>query len=222
MTTFYVFLYLVQSVLPGTAWEMSQPDRTPDVRESIEKLKTDFGFKPGELAIVIDPERQELYLIRDEQILRTYLISTGEAGIGSKKGSRMTPVGTHRIAEKIGDGAPIGASFKGREPTGFIRPIFSTETNFPWDSILTRILWLDGQENGVNRGGDVDSYSRYIYIHGTQKEWMLGRPSSNGCIKMRNADLIELFNLIPLNTLVEIQNRNYRPVRLKCLHFFID
>lgn len=213
MAILYTFLYLVQSFLPGTAGEMSRPARTQEIRESIEKLKTGFGLQSGELAIVINPERQELYLIRDEQILKTYLISTGEAGIGSKKGSRMTPPGTHRIAEKIGDGAPIGASFKGREPTGFIRPIFTVETNFPWDSILTRILWLDGRENGLNRGGDVDSYSRYIYIHGTQKEWMLGQPSSNGCIKMRNGELIELFNSVPLNTLVEIQNRNYTPAR---------
>ncbi len=215
MSTLCVFLYMFQSFLPGTVREMSQPipDMTSEIRESIEKLKTGFGLRSRELAIVINPERQELHLIQNEQILKTYLISTGEAGIGSRKGSRMTPAGTHRIAEKIGDGVPVGASFKGRELTGFIRSIFPTEINFPWDSILTRILWLDGQENGVNRGGDVDSYSRYIYIHGTQKEWMLGQPSSNGCIKMRNTDLIELFNLAPLNTLVEIQRKNYVSAR---------
>lgn len=189
------------------------PTRISEIVDSIEKLKINFGLQANELAIIINPERQELYLIQNEQILKTYLISTSETGIGSRRGSRMTPAGTHRIVEKIGDGEPLGESFKGRQPTGFVRPIFPTEVYFPWDSILTRIIWLDGQEEGLNRGGDVDSYSRYIYIHGTQKEWLLGQPSSNGCIKMRNIELIELFNIVPSNTLVEIQDKNYSPIK---------
>lgn len=203
-------LSLIVSVLPANP---AEPIRASEILSSIEKLKINFGLQPDELAIIINPKRQELYLVQNEQVLKIYLVSTSGAGLGSIKGSRMTPAGTHRIVDKIGDGAPIGASFKGRERTGFIRPIFPAEVYFPWDSILTRILWLDGQEEGLNRGGDVDSYSRYIYIHGTQKEWLLGRPSSSGCIKMRNADIVELFNVVPINTLVEILDKEYASSR---------
>jgi lipoprotein-anchoring transpeptidase ErfK/SrfK len=110
----------------------------------------------------------------------------------------MTPRGLHRIAKKIGGGWPVGTTFTGRKVTGF------TWQGKPTATITTRILWLEGLEPGFNRGGNVDSHSRYIYIHGTGNETTLGRPDSHGCVHVAAADLIPLYDLIPEGTLVWI------------------
>jgi hypothetical protein len=107
----------------------------------------------------------------------------------------------HRIVEKIGGGWPVGTVFKGREPIGY------TWKGLPFAKITTRILWLEGLEPGFNRGGNVDSHDRYIYIHGTGDEPSLGRPASYGCIHLAPDDLIPLFNSLPSGTLVWISER---------------
>jgi len=114
--------------------------------------------------------------------------------------SRCTPLGLHRIAEKIGVNEPAGTVFKGRKVIGH-----TWQPGFADAKITTRILWLDGLEPGFNRGGNVDSHDRYIYIHGTADQASLGRPASRGCIHLADADLIPLFDLLPAGTLVWIR-----------------
>ena len=133
--------------------------------------------------------------------IKEYRCSTSKFGIGQIAGSNCTPLGLHRIAEKIGGGWPAGTVFKGRQPVGF------TWQGMPLASITTRILWLEGLEPGFNRGGNVDSHTRYIYIHGTGDEPTLGRPASHGCIHLAADDLIPLYDKLPVGTLVWISER---------------
>ena len=128
--------------------------------------------------------------------------STSRFGIGQAEGSNCTPLGLHRIAEKIGAGAPAGTVFKSRQIIGH-----TSQPEFADAKITTRILWLEGLEPGVNRGGNVDSHSRYIYIHGTADQASIGKPASCGCIHLADADLIPLFDLLPAGTLVWISEK---------------
>ncbi len=133
-----------------------------------------------------------------------YLISTAANGVGCEKDSGCTPLGRHIIRAKIGTGAPINTVFVGRRPTG---EILSPElvAQYPQrDWILTRILWLSGAELGKNRLGNVDSMQRYIYIHGTPDTEPMGQPCSHGCVRMRNQDVVELFDLVDVGTPVFI------------------
>jgi len=133
--------------------------------------------------------------------VRTFRCSTSRFGIGQVQGSNRTPLGLHRIAEKIGAGWPAGTAFSSRKPVGF------TWRGMPEAKITTRILWLEGLEPGLNRGAGVDSHARYIYIHGTGDEPALGRPASCGCIHMASKDLIPLFDKLPSGTLVWIDDQ---------------
>ena len=148
---------------------------------------------------------QTLELLDDAgQILRRYAVSTAANGVGEMTGSFCTPRGKHIIRARIGAGQPVNTVFVGRRPTG---EIYSPElgAQFPdRDWILTRILWLSGCEMGFNRLGKSDTMRRYIYIHGTPDSAQVGVPDSHGCIRMRNADLIELFDLVAAGTVVEI------------------
>lgn len=128
-------------------------------------------------------------------------ISTGLAGFGNRVDSGRTPTGLHRVCACIGDGAPVGMVFKSREPTGDI--IVPPEVP-DGDYITTRILWLEGMEEGVNRGPGVDSRERYIYIHGTPHVQHLGQPVSKGCVRMDDQDVMTLFHLVSLHTPVLI------------------
>jgi L,D-transpeptidase YbiS len=136
--------------------------------------------------------------------LRCYAVSTASNGAGERRGSHCTPRGRHVVRAKIGAGAPANTVFVGRRPTGEIwTPALAAE--YPGrDWILTRILWLSGCEVGFNRLGEVDTMRRYIYIHGTPDTMEMGKPGSIGCIRMRNRDLVELFDLVPAGTPVEI------------------
>lgn len=129
---------------------------------------------------------------------RRFRASTSRFGIGQQSGSNRTPLGLHRVAEKIGAGYPTGTVFKSRQPVGF------TWQGLPDGAIAHRILWLDGLEPGFNRGGEVDSHARFIYIHGLGNEPTLGRPASRGCVHLSAADLMPLFDLLPSGTLVWI------------------
>ena len=124
--------------------------------------------------------------------------STSRFGISQVAGSNGTPLGLHRVVEKIGGGWPVGTVFKGRKPVGF------TWRGMPGAKITTRILWLEGLEPGFNRSGNVDSHARYIYIHGTGDETTIGRPMSCGCIHLAADDLIPLFDQLPGGTLIWI------------------
>jgi hypothetical protein len=124
--------------------------------------------------------------------------STSRFGISQVAGSNGTPLGLHRVVEKIGGGWPVGTVFKGRKPVGY------TWQGMPDAKITTRILWLEGLEPGFNCGGNVDSHARYIYIHGTGDQTTIGKPVSHGCIHVADADLIPLYDLLPSGTLVWI------------------
>lgn len=133
-----------------------------------------------------------------------YSISTAKNGVGQQADSECTPLGSHRIRAKIGAGQPRGAVFVGRRPTG---EIYDQELALRYpqrDWILSRILWLCGNERGLNRLGSVDTMQRYIYIHGAPDSHHMGVPSSHGCIKMRNVDVIDLFALVTVGTPVQI------------------
>ncbi len=137
-------------------------------------------------------------------LLAQYPISTSLKGAGEQKGSYQTPRGVHVVRAKIGADQPINSVFVGRRPTG---EIWTPELGLQYparDWILTRILWLSGCEVGMNRLGNVDSMQRYIYIHGTPDSEPMGEPQSHGCVRMRNADVIDLFELVPLHTPVLI------------------
>lgn len=156
--------------------------------------------------IDIDVPTQRLTL-RDGagHVLFETRVSTARNGVGERTGSERTPRGWHIIRAKIGAGAPLNAVFVSRRPTGEIYSP-SLRATFPErDWILTRILWLSGTEPGKNRFGPVDTMRRFIYIHGCPDEDPMGVPGSRGCIKMRNAELVRFFDLVPAGTLVLIR-----------------
>jgi len=140
--------------------------------------------------IIILISKQRLYHRRRTGVWYTYPVSTSDRGIGNKRDSLKTPIGRHRIYARIGDGLPKYSVFIGRQPTDIFNPK-ADNPNQDW--ILSRILWLEGMELGVNRRGLVDTKSRYIYIHGTHEEDRIGTPCSHGCIRMRNHDILALF-----------------------------
>ena len=155
--------------------------------------------------IRIDIERQTLSLMEGDRRLADYPVSTGLNGVGERQGSGCTPRGLHRVRLRIGEGCPIGTVFRGRRPTGEVYDTALAEAHPERDWILTRILWLTGCESGRNRGGSVDTLRRFIYIHGCPDEDPMGVPSSHGCVKMRNTDIVELFDLLPAYTPVTIK-----------------
>lgn len=134
------------------------------------------------------------------KLVKTLSCSTSRFGVGQIEGSNCTPLGLHRIAEKIGDGEPAGTVFKSRKIVGH-----TSQPEFADAKITTRIMWLEGLEPGFNRGGNLDSHARYIYIHGTADQTTIGKPASCGCIHLADADLISLFDKIPSGTLVWIE-----------------
>lgn len=158
------------------------------------------------MRIEIDVPAQMLTLLDDAgKVVRSYPVSTAANGLGEQTGSNCTPRGRHIVRAKIGAGQPMRAVFRGRRPTG---EIWSPELHakFPGrDWMLTRLLWLSGTERGRNRLGNVDTMRRYIYIHGSADLAPLGVPGSHGCVRMRNEDVVELFDLVPPYTEVEIR-----------------
>jgi lipoprotein-anchoring transpeptidase ErfK/SrfK len=158
------------------------------------------------MKIEIHAGKQELAVVEEGRVLKRYPVSTSKFGLGEKNGSFCTPRGAHIVRAKIGAGLPLGAVFVRRRPTGEVWTAQLHERYPGRDWILTRILWLSGCERGRNRLGDVDTMRRYIYIHGTPDTAELGKPGSIGCVRMRNRDVAELFELVPAYTPVEISD----------------
>ena len=156
------------------------------------------------MKIEIDIAAQTLSLTDGGKLLRQYQVSTAKNGVGERNGSFCTPRGRHIVRAKIGAGQPLNAVFVRRRPTGEVWTPELHEEYPGRDWILTRILWLSGREPGKNRLGDVDTMRRYIYIHGSPETAEMGRPGSIGCIRMRNRDIAELFDLVAPYTDVEI------------------
>lgn len=170
--------------------------------------RTGVRFTPYVLSVSVLAQRMYLYdrIAHDDKfplygLKERFLISTSAFGVGQKENSNQTPLGLHRVSRKIGGGHMIGTVFRGRVPVGL------TWQGLPEATIAHRILWLEGLEPGKNSGGEVDSFKRYIYIHGFADESTLGRPASHGCIHMGAKGLIRLYDLVPEGTLVWIAQK---------------
>jgi UDP-N-acetylmuramate--alanine ligase len=175
---------------------LMEPTRLQNIFEKIRKYLAD----PQELFVVVSIERQTLLVCVNGAIVEQYDCSTSRFGNGNRENSLKTPLGFHRIKEKFGAGAPAGRVFKDREDQGMDWDHSQNGDNL----ILTRILWLEGLEEGINKGAGVDTYERYIYIHGTGREDMVGTPLSHGCVCLRNHDVIRLYDTVMEGTLVYI------------------
>ena len=155
--------------------------------------------------IEVDISEQRLYLIENNLIKASYPISTSKYGEGSIQNSFKTPLGEHSIKEMIGEEAEINTIFTSRINTRRSATIIDQFEDTDNDYVTSRIIWLDGEEEGFNKGGNVDSFRRYIYIHGTHEEGLIGTKASHGCIRMFNYDVIELFKLVNIGTKVLIR-----------------
>lgn len=161
---------------------------------------------PGSVSVIISPTTQQLTLLCDDKIIKQYIISTAANGLGEEKNSYKTPRGSHVIRAKIGSNLPLNAVFKSRRFTGEIHTPELHDTFPDRDWILTRILWLSGTEVGFNRLGNVDTMQRYVYIHGSPDARPVGTPTSRGCIRMQNTDIVEFFDLVGCGTRVLIED----------------
>ena len=167
----------------------------------VEWMQVRYPAAPSEgYVLYVSVQSQRMYFVVEGQMKAEYVISTAQNGLGAYVNSNQTPEGLHRVERKFGKGVPAWGIFKARQFTGDIAPKGADNG----DLITSRILWLGGLEPGVNEGGSVDSMERGIYIHGTADEGSLGTPSSHGCIRMRNSDVIALYDRILLGTLVVI------------------
>jgi len=154
-----------------------------------------------EKTILVNVLEQQLYLCAQGKAEKSYPVSTAKNGVGSAENSGKTPLGLHRIAQKIGEGAEKMTIFKARINTGKKAVLNAQNAG---DLVTTRIMWLEGLESGKNQGVGVDSHRRYIYIHGTAEEYLIGQPASHGCIRMKNDDVIDLFDKVNEGTAVHI------------------
>ncbi|HUI93696.1 MAG TPA: L,D-transpeptidase [Chitinivibrionales bacterium] len=170
-----------------------------DYSSAENKIKRALGSVP-ERFLLVDTSKQRLSVIESGALVKEYPVSTSKFGTGNNEGSFKTPRGVHRVREKYGHGAPAGRVFRDRLDTGEDWPVGAPGGNV----ILSRILRLEGCEEGVNRGSGIDSYERYIYIHGTNNEAAVGSPASHGCVCMKNSDVIDLFDIVPEGTVVLI------------------
>jgi hypothetical protein len=170
----------------------------------VELESIDSSYKSLENLVYVDISSQTLSYIVKGTVSKKYNISSSYYGTGSEANSLKTPLGKHEIYKKIGNELPINAILKGRVWNGAIADIIEGPIDTDYDHVTSRILWLDGLEEGKNKGNGVDSRNRYIYIHGTAEEGLIGKPASDGCIRMYNNEVIELFELVSEKTQVWI------------------
>ena len=154
--------------------------------------------------LFISEKEQKMYHIQNDKIIDIFIISTSAYGTGNKAGSNKTPLGLHKVNQKYGDKTPINGRMVGRVFHEEIATIYTDSTKSKTDDVTSRIFWLEGLEKGKNKGDGIDSYKRYIYIHGTSEEGHLGKPASHGCIRMKNKEVIDLYKAIEVGTLVLI------------------
>ena len=191
--TFFILIYSMNScgtLGTGNDFNMS---KNSIIDRNIPEIE---GYREYESLLLVDIISQKMFLLNKGTVYKEYLISSSSYGTGSRENSFQTPLGKHIIYKKIGNNLPINAILKGRKWNGAIANIISDPIDTEYDHVTSRILWLDGLELGRNKGSDVDSRTRYIYIHGTAEEGLLGKPASDGCIRMYNTEVIELFDLV--------------------------
>tara|TARA_Y100000768_G_scaffold273119_1_gene209049 strand:+ start:161 stop:787 length:627 start_codon:yes stop_codon:yes gene_type:complete len=163
----------------------------------LDKLESiDPTFKKNDILLYVDIDKQSMIHLNKGKIQNVYPISSSSYGTGSKENSFKTPLGKHEIYKKIGYNLPENAILKGRVWNGAIADIIKEPIDTDFDHVTSRILWLDGLEIGKNKGKGIDSRNRFIYIHGTAEEGLIGKPASDGCIRMYNSDVIKLFDLV--------------------------
>lgn len=207
--TVTIAIALSMGVVPSAVWA-SEPGKMSNIKLHhklilLQNRLAELAISDlSETVLYIDSDNQTLELWQAEKLLRTYDISTAAQGLGNENGSYKTPVGIHRIAGKIGTGERPNTIFRGRRPTGEYASIEVMDVDTGLDQITSRIMRLRGEEPGINLGGQVDTYERYIYIHGTNEEGRIGQAASHGCIRMRNHDVIELYDRVGEGTLVII------------------
>ncbi len=178
------------------------PEPSPETIANFlsEYLNLKYKDKSFEKYMYISVKHQRLYLIENDSTIRKYTISTAAKGIGNKSNSYKTPPGLHSIKKKIGDNVPEGGLFISRVYCGKKVKIITEKEKAKGDYVTSRIMWLQGEEPGINKGRNIDSYNRYIYIHGTAEEGFLGQPASHGCIRMKNSDVVELYDMVDEGT----------------------
>ena len=164
------------------------------VLEKIESIESSYEYL--DTLLYVDIPSQQMFFIKKGEIVDIYSISSSYYGTGNKVNSLMTPLGKHEIYKKLGENLPENAILKGRVWNGAIADIIKEPIDTDFDHVTSRIMWLDGLEEGKNKGPGIDSRERYIYIHGTAEEGLIGKPASDGCIRMYNKDVIELFDLV--------------------------
>ena len=180
------------------------PAETKHITSLLAEVSAKYSDQLTPTWLFVHIGNQKLYVIERDHEQCNYTVSTSKFGIGCKQDSLQTPTGAHVIAQKIGQGKPMGEIFSARQATGQIADIHHTDEATGQDLILSRIMWLKGLENNKNSGEGCDSYQRYIYIHGTHEEGLLGIPASHGCVRMSNDDVIELFNCVDEGAFVYI------------------
>lgn len=169
-----------------------------------------FRYSSNFLRVNVQKQKMSLYCLGQDKcyhLRKTYLISTSAFGTGCLQNSKKTPLGLHRIARKIGGGYPQGTIFKGRIPVKSNGTFLYTWRGMPKAKISNRILWLEGLEFGKNKGGNLDTFKRYVYIHGVGDELTLGKPASSGCIHVAGAELLPLYEKCNVGDLVWIEER---------------
>jgi hypothetical protein len=177
----------------------------PLLQQAYEKYPLHIGLP----AAIVKVSQQQLYLYEKDKFVCAFPVSTSRHGIGQQEGSNKTPIGVHCVKEKIGAEAELAEIILSRERTHSLASIVQTAVCTEIECITSRILWLAGLEDGINKGQDheghnVDSYARYIYIHGTHEEGLIGQAASIGCVRMKNTDVIDLFEHLVISSLVII------------------
>jgi len=180
------------------------PDYKSSPENHVKALIRHYDKARTNSVLIVNIAKQRMYYYQGSRLIKTYKISTSKYGIGSRAGSKKTPLGVHWIKKKFGKNAKIGTIFKARRNTGKIVKIVVDDSPTKADYVTSRIMWLQGLERGKNKGYRIDSFKRYIYIHGTGEEGRIGRPASHGCVRMYNNDVIELFIKIPVYSIVNI------------------
>ena len=196
-----LFLAFVDARSQGPA--ASQPRNQGIIELLLDYLEVRYpGHDLNGDLLYISIQRQALFHVRERRLMNEYPVATASRGPGSAMNSFQTPTGLHRIVEKHGDAVPPLGILRDRTFTGTLADLDFAGVDKDW--ITSRILWLDGLEPGVNNGSGVDSRERHIYIHGTANERSVGTPSSMGCVRMLNPDVIRLYDQIPVGALVVI------------------
>lgn len=207
---FRTYILLILVVLSSSFYNWKRKHKPPSEKDVIlfvdEYLDEFHEHAEINELLFVSIKHQKLYLIRHGHMVSEYPISTSKYGVGNKSLSQKTPTGVHWIKHKMGRRTPINGILKGGVYTGEKAVIEHDPIETNQDHVTTRALWLEGMEYLKNHGGNVDSYERKIYIHGTHEEGLIGKPASHGCIRMRNYDITELFDLVEKGLYVLILN----------------